>query len=272
MVAKPKAVKDKTARLCLNAIRKADKKVDGPLTKAKYKENSDGPGHWTINNKFGSWNKAKKRAGVEVVDPRKGLSANYSYFSKVTTAEQAYWVGFIYGDGCIAPNGNGNLGLFFNLNKRDRHILEDFRDTINAKHSISESGNEVSIGFVNEEITNDLKNLGANEAKTYTDTLPDFEKESLKSAFIRGLGDADGHPERSRYSITGANRKRFEKLSEWLPVNANIITYYENKHRLRVTKMNRVKKLRKWMYPDGRKTTPSLSRKLRKMFGFNFDG
>lgn len=261
---------DKTARQCLDAIQEASKAVNGPLTKTEYRRVSDGPGHWTINDRFGSWNKAKEKAGVEVVNPRKGLPANYGYFSEVTTTEQAYWVGFIYGDGCIAPNGSGHPTLCFNLNERDRHILEDFRDAINAEHSISESGDEVSIGFVNEEITNDLKNLGADQQKTYTSTLPEFKKDDLRAAFVRGLGDADAHCQKSRYSITGANRERFKKLSVWLPVESKIHTYRENKHRLRITTQERVKVLREWLYPNGIETTPSLDRKRKEMMSYDY--
>ena len=257
---------------CLLAIKQASEDVDGPLTTEEYQKRADGPGHWVINDRFGSWNKAKEAAGVELWDPRKGLPADYGYFSQVTTAEQAYWVGFIYGDGCIAPNGNGNPCLSFCLNERDRHILEEFRDTINAEHSISESGDEVSIGFVNDEITADLRSLGAGEQKTYSDELPGFERDELRSAFVRGLGDADGHCQKSRYSITGANKERFRKLSKWLPVKAEIYSYpdNDNKYRLRVTTHERVAVLREWLYPDGLATTPALSRKKKEMMGYNY--
>jgi hypothetical protein len=256
---------------CKQKIKDIESQVEGKLTAPKYEElNEDGPSLWVIRQRFGTWNKGKEESGVAVVDQRKGLPANYTYFSEVDTTEQAYWVGFIYGDGCISPNGCGNPTLSLNLNKRDRHILEDFRDAIDSEHSISESGDEVSIGFVNDKITSDLENLGASRDKTHTNTLPNFEERDLRAAFVRGLGDADAHPQKSRYSITGANRNRFEKLSKWLPVESKIHTYKENKHRLRVTTHKRVEKLRDWLYPDGIETSPSLERKKKEMLSYNY--
>lgn len=255
---------------CKQALLAASENVEGSLTKTKYRETTEsGPGEWAIRQRFGSWNEAKNEAGLDLFS--RNLSADYGYFSDVSTPEQAYWVGFILGDGSVAPNGNGHLCLAINLNERDRHIIEEFRDAINSEHSISESGDEVRIALVNDEITTDLRKLGVDEAKTHSSSLPDFDKPPLRSAFVRGLGDADAHCQKSRYSITGANKERFQALAGWLPVEAKVHSYSDNKHRLRVTTHERVQHLRTWLYPDGERTTPALSRKKKEMFSYNYN-
>ena len=56
-------------------------------------------------------------------------STRQDCFNKIETEKQAYWLGFLYADGCVSYQ-NWNNQIELSLQERDLHHLEKFRSFI----------------------------------------------------------------------------------------------------------------------------------------------
>ena len=118
---------------------------------------------------------------------------NEHVFDNIDTEEKAYWLGFIYADGCISDNGSLEIGLI------DKEHLEKFKVFINSKNPIR---NKKYKEYTSYSITNKSKHLkdtlisyGCTPRKSLTLTFPNidiFQCPSLIIPFIRGVFDGDG--------------------------------------------------------------------------------
>jgi len=119
---------------------------------------------------------------------------NENYFSIIDTDEKAYFLGFIYGDGCNYPEKNL---LSITSSKDDKEHLQKMLSLISPDKSVktfkTHLGNQnINMEIWNKQISQDLIKLGAIKAKTKIITFPYFLEPKLYKSFIRGIFDADG--------------------------------------------------------------------------------
>lgn len=124
-------------------------------------------------------------------------SVNENYFSVIDTEKKAYWLGFIYTDGCVMVHKNtGSKTLEITLNIQDLNHLEEFRRDINASNPVNviNNGNACRISIYNKTIVDDLIRHGVIPRKSLTAIPPgdDLIPQSLKHHFVRGMFDGDG--------------------------------------------------------------------------------
>lgn len=137
--------------------------------------------------KYGITNKAYKRHSV-----------NESYFSDINTEEKAYYLGFIYADGCIYRGDSKNSMVFqINLAIKDKKILEDMNQAFDSDYPIVEfngnHGNQLcKLKISNTEFCKNLMAQGVTFRKTYECHYPKNFRDNLERHFIRGLFDGDG--------------------------------------------------------------------------------
>jgi hypothetical protein len=113
------------------------------------------------------------------------------YFHTIDSDEKAYWLGFIAADGAVYSNGR-QYSITLDLQPRDLHWLERFRDTIAPGAKITTHGsrsNSVSIG--SQEMVGDLMALGIGPRKSNTLEWPSIP-EALVIPFLLGYFDGDG--------------------------------------------------------------------------------
>lgn len=117
-----------------------------------------------------------------------------NYFNKIDTREKAYWLGFLYADGCITK---GSLSI--SIQDCDKEHLEKFKQDIGAiNHKITEIKKENKFGWHfsirDSQIINDLKKLGCIERKSLILVFPSEDQVPQKYIydFIRGYFDGDG--------------------------------------------------------------------------------
>lgn len=127
---------------------------------------------------------------------------NHDYFENIDTQDKAYWLGFIYADGCVSVNTKTNSGeLSIQLQDGDyKHLkkfnkaiqgnleVERFRETCNLNNKTYPC---CRIRLYSIKMAQDLISHGACPNKTTTITLPDID-EKLMSHFVRGFFDGDG--------------------------------------------------------------------------------
>lgn len=140
---------------------------------------------------------------------------NKSFFNCIDTEEKAYWLGFIFADGCIYIKDQNSKALKITLQIGDIDFLRKFINSIEGNFDVKEiqkfSYGKVrkfcEVYFKCKEMVTDLEKY-TTPNKTNTVKMPDIPIE-LERHFLRGFADGDG----SFYCGKKSNRKSFEIVS-----------------------------------------------------------
>ena len=118
------------------------------------------------------------------------LAINRSYFTDVTTDEQAYILGVIAADGNVTHESQ----LRITLHERDLHLVEWIRDRIAPLSPIRQhyTSHAVVFGIQSQQIAYDLSVFGIVPNKTYSLEWPSALDGSLSRPFLLGAFDGDG--------------------------------------------------------------------------------
>ena len=116
------------------------------------------------------------------------------YFDQIGE-QQAYWLGFLQGDGSITTEG-----VTLRLKEADRPHVVAFRDALGSMQSIDENTATMrGKSFVNYSariysvrLVRRLGELGLRPRKTFDSEFPDYLTPDLLPHWLRGLFDADG--------------------------------------------------------------------------------
>jgi len=202
---------------------------------------------------------------------------NDNFFQDIDTEEKAYFLGFIFADGC-----NCKRRLEVSLAKQDIDILEKLSKTLlfgvnNIKeYKTKKEGCQDKIGLyiVSEKLTDDLKRWGCVPCKTFVLNFPKVPKH-LINHFVRGYFDGDG-------SLTFGERKKTKYCDVYFSIvstyqmltaigsNINLlgVNWYINKrhkerknnnYTLRVHGKKQIRKVCDWLYSNA---TIFLNRKF----------
>lgn len=149
-------------------------------------------------------------------EPVRKYTINKYYFDEIDTEEKAYWLGFLYADGCVFRRS-----LLVRLSSIDKGHLEKLKKCLDSDAPIK-TGKQNSFGAITEYVileinnaymVNSLKRLECIENKTHTLKYPIIEifPEKFQYDFIRGFLDGDGS-----IKHTKLNKKRglIDKLYE----------------------------------------------------------
>lgn len=134
---------------------------------------------------------------LSVVNAHRKHSCDETYFNNINTEEKAYWLGFLYADGCIADTQkNSSKKLQVDLAIKDIDHLIKLKKSLCSTHPVSKHRTNVGHDYVKFKVTsNDLCNAlilqGCTPRKSLTLTFPKLTK-SLTPHFIRGYFDGDG--------------------------------------------------------------------------------
>jgi hypothetical protein len=118
---------------------------------------------------------------------------NENYFSKIDSADKAYFIGYLAADGC-AYKRNNHIGMISIIcQKRDKELLEMFNFYLKSNYPIHERDNKYTHLQINsEKLYTDLSKYNIIDRKTWTYT-PSFKSDDLFVwHFIRGYFDGDG--------------------------------------------------------------------------------
>jgi len=126
---------------------------------------------------------------------------NQNYFEKIDNEFKAYWLGFLYADGCVVLK-NKRADLQIGLASRDRGHLLKFLDSIQSntvlhEYDILSSGKtryKSDVHVCNLKICEDLSSKGCTPRKSLSLKFPneDIVPRHLIRHFIRGYFDGDG--------------------------------------------------------------------------------
>lgn len=132
---------------------------------------------------------------------------DFNYFKTIDSQDKAYWLGFMYADGCILPRDNRGYGeqtFKIQIAEKDKQTLEDFKEDMQSTYPIrydnshynknSQYAKMVLLEQRSQKTVDDLKQLGCVENKSL---VLDFPTElqvpnCFLWHFIRGYFDGDG--------------------------------------------------------------------------------
>jgi hypothetical protein len=112
-----------------------------------------------------------------------------NFFNKITTEEKAYWLGFLYADGCVHDKPNGQK--LITLVVKDKEVIEKFIKALNGNFEVKQYKDTYGIYLTSKIMFNDLFKLGCVPRKSLILTFPKINKK-LVHHFIRGYFDGDG--------------------------------------------------------------------------------
>ncbi len=200
-----------------------------------------------------------KKRGVTFRSPKiskRKYSVDESKFSVIDTEESAYWLGFLFADGCVTDK---DVILF--LGEIDSDHLEKFNSFLQSQYPVrlKTKSRTARVDIRSEQLVKNLSALGCIPRKSLTLSFPEIDP-IYYSHFIRGYFDGDGSihsQEMGRnpvISIVGTNQflqRIREIIVETICADGKI-----NKHSvssvyyLRYFGACKVEAVRQWLYKD----------------------
>jgi hypothetical protein len=129
-----------------------------------------------------------------------------NYFHKISTKERAYWLGFLYSDGCMTRTQRA-VQIRFELGRDDEDVLDRFCECLGLEKRRKENRihrnverETVEIRFACKEMSNDLMKHGLVLRKSKIIKFPRLSDRNLELAFLLGYYDGDGQQNTTRIS------------------------------------------------------------------------
>lgn len=132
----------------------------------------------------------------------KDLSCNHDFFETINSEEKAYWLGFIFADGCIKSDKAYRLTI--ELGNIDIDHLKKFKHSICSNHPIKtrKNRNTSSVSVHSKKLVFDLERFGCIQNKTFLGFIDENQIDSkYYGHFLRGYVDGNGYIDKKRYRI-----------------------------------------------------------------------
>jgi len=211
---------------------------------------------------------------------KRKYTLNQNYFDIIDTEEKAYFLGFLFADGC---NHESKNTILISLQELDKHILETFKICIDSskplyvkrcdidnKRKIKTKQKAYELVINSKHMSAQLARLGCVQAKSLILEFPseDIVPSNLIRHFIRGYFDGDGccyisKPKNykvTNYGIEIMSTKMFcdsistiikNELSISTRVyDIDILKYKSITKKLRFSGINKVFTFLDWIYKD----------------------
>lgn len=174
--------------------------------------------------------------GIEITSNNryKSRKVNQNFFEVIDTEEKAYWLGFIYADGCVSKTSNQDR-FEIKLKRTDLDHVEKLKKSLQSEHKIcfGVTDNEFgkceycSLNIVNQKLVDDLVSKGVFYNKSNILEPPNSSQLPLELVhhFIRGYFDGDGSV--YEYSKTHEGTVSFvgtQSLLSWILENIKSCT------------------------------------------------
>ncbi len=176
---------------------------------------------------------------------RKELNNQKSIFKKFDTEQECYWLGYIYGDGCLIID-RGYKYISVICKSSDKKHLQKLANwcsvSLNERSSFDKRTKKkyfaIQMRITNELDCNLLQSKGLKSRKSVLSMkIPNIDKSCIHH-FIRGYFDADGsvgifkrksHNDQLRFSICNGHPDILENIAQYLRFKCNSILTV-NKH------------------------------------------
>jgi hypothetical protein len=121
------------------------------------------------------------------------IKINENYFEVIDTEDKAYWLGFLYADGCISQD---HRHIIVSLSPVDYEHLVMLNNCMDSEYTIKfmDDNRYITLNIARKKIAEDLIDKGCVPAKSLILQFPTEDKlpKELQRHFIRGYFDGDG--------------------------------------------------------------------------------
>lgn len=193
-----------------------------------------------------------KKDRIKLYERYKKYTLNESFFENIDNEINAYWLGFLYADGCVMDNHK--MALL--IHKRDTDHMEKFKKDISSTYPIRDAGRDrIHMICSSRKICQDLISHGCMPRKTFNLKFP-ILREDLIRHFIRGYMDGDGsifQNNKGECAISFTGQPEFLYSMNKVFINMGIskkIYHGKGCSELRITKKKDFYKLGHWMYEN----------------------
>lgn len=137
-----------------------------------------------------------KELGIEIVNKQNRSKFNEHIFDQIDSEEKAYWLGFIFADGCISssPLRKDVKSIYqfeLSLGLKDLNHLEKFRKFMEYEKPLIVDTYRCRFTLSNKHLWTTLNNYGCTPNKSLTLEFPSISEHLIRH-FIRGYFDGDG--------------------------------------------------------------------------------
>jgi hypothetical protein len=179
---------------------------------------------YAIENAFGTWNNAKREAGLEVYAMGEGRYAttgiNEKYFRELDTSEKAYWLGTVIGNSSIQRQ-NGGASLHLSRTVSEEHFVRGFAKAIESEYAINriqpsstQEQERVTSLISNPKFIENLCSAGYSESDESEAELPTLESD-LRGPFVRGYLESSGYFSGGGWRVIVDDDESAERLQNW---------------------------------------------------------
>ena len=210
-----------------------------------------------------------KKNNLELTNRR--FNVNHSYFRVIDSEEKAYWLGFLFADGCVRKTKSGSQ-VVLKLSTKDENHLINFKNGLGAEHNISyyrsktktkkgedSFSNSCVIRINSNEMVTDLIRQGCSPRKTFTIDKPNIDEKYYKH-FIRGFYDGDGnffYSEKTKVSVVTivcASKKFRNFIINVISKIPNIGNVHEDdsKYTIKITNIIGIVEFLSYIYDDSK--------------------
>lgn len=204
---------------------------------------------------------------------KQGYPRDEFYFNKIDTEEKAYWLGFLYADGCVHSN---NYEISINIT--DKEHIEKFKAAIKAfNHNITEIQDKrfqnaktlYQFSIKDKQLHQDLIKWGCIPQKSLLiNKIPNIPRDYV-SHFLRGYFDGDGSLHYLRgtnnYRISFVGTKDFlNDIQKELQTNVSLQSNIAGKaYVLQIAGRRQIERILNYLYNNSKENN-RLNRKYQK--------
>ena len=204
---------------------------------------------------------------------KQGYPRDEFYFNKIDTEEKAYWLGFLYADGCVH-----SINYEISVNITDREHIEKFKAAIKAfNHNITEIQDKrfqnaktlYQFSIRDKQLHQDLIKWGCIPQKSLLiNKIPNIPRDYV-SHFLRGYFDGDGSLHYLRgtnnYRISFVGTKDFlNDIQKELQTNVSLQSNIAGKaYVLQIAGRRQVERILNYLYNNSKENN-RLNRKYQK--------
>ena len=204
---------------------------------------------------------------------KQGYPRDEFYFNKIDTEEKAYWLGFLYADGCIHSN---NYEISVNIT--DKEHIEKFKTAIKAfNHNITETQDKrfqnaktlYQFSIKDKQLHQDLIKWGCIPQKSLLiNKIPNIPRDYV-SHFLRGYFDGDGSlhylQSTNNYRISFIGTKDFlNDIQKELQTNVSLQSNIAGKaYVLQIAGRKQIERILNYLYNNSKENN-RLNRKYQK--------
>lgn len=226
----------------------------------------------TVRLAFGTWNEAKREAGVipgaNRRDGEPGVALDDTYFADVDTAEKAYWLGTLFPYQVLVDARNSGDGHYVHLRRvePEAYFVIEFLQAIGSAYSVrridtpASEQDGIAVTISNRTFADTLTDAGYPAPDDDTRALPDL-RSGRQDLFLRGYLESMANAFHKGLRIGADSAQQAQELADMIrSTEAKQATVLDTDQRGAVVQVSHVCDVRALFeacWPADLRTTPS---------------